>query len=106
MIENKEKIICFCLGTTEDTIVDAVRKGAHSLKTIKEMTKACTGDQCEELNPKDRCCSVSQHFKMYHPSALQSVPPLRDCFHRLVVVIDQWKTTNCELLPLAPTCRG
>ena len=57
MIENKEKIICFCLGTTEDTIVDAVRKGAHSLKTIKEMTKACTGDQCEELNPKDRCCS-------------------------------------------------
>lgn len=44
---------------------------------------------------------VKQHFKVYHPSALQNVPPLEDCCHRLVVFADQCKTTDSVLFPLA-----
>ncbi len=51
-------MICYCIGVPESRIVRAVRKGAHTLKAIQESTKACTGDQCKELNPKGRCCSV------------------------------------------------
>ena len=52
-----ERIVCYCIGVTEDRIVQAIREGSHTLKSIQESTKACTGNRCKELNPKGRCCS-------------------------------------------------
>ncbi len=51
------KMICYCIGVSEDRIIDAVRGGAHTLKAIQEATGACTGNQCKELNPSGHCCS-------------------------------------------------
>ena len=53
----KDKTICYCIGVKESTIVKAIQEGAHTLKAIQKATKACTGNQCKELNPKGRCCS-------------------------------------------------
>ncbi len=52
-----DRIICHCIGVTEGRIVQAIREGSHTLKSIQESTKACTGNRCKELNPKGRCCS-------------------------------------------------
>ena len=52
-----DRIICYCIGVTEDRIIQAIREGSHTLKSIQESTKACTGKRCKELNPKGRCCS-------------------------------------------------
>jgi len=51
-----DKIICYCIGVKESTIVKAIHAGAHTLKAIQKATKACTGNRCKELNPKGRCC--------------------------------------------------
>jgi len=53
----KEKIICYCKQVSEATIVEAIRGGAHSLGAIRKATGACTGNRCNELNPKGCCCS-------------------------------------------------
>jgi bacterioferritin-associated ferredoxin len=53
----KDKTICYCIGVKESTIVKAIQEGAHTVKAIQKATKACTGNQCKELNPKGRCCS-------------------------------------------------
>jgi len=52
------QIICYCKNVDEKTIVSAIRAGAQDLKAIKEMTGACTGNRCKELNPKGTCCSA------------------------------------------------
>ncbi len=52
-----DKTICFCMDVKESTIVKAIRDGARTLAAIQKATKACTGNQCEEKNPKGRCCS-------------------------------------------------
>ena len=52
-----DKTVCYCVGVTEGGIVQAIRDGARTLKDIQGMTKACTGNQCKEKNPKGRCCS-------------------------------------------------
>ncbi|WP_224962678.1 (2Fe-2S)-binding protein [Geomonas subterranea] len=52
-----DKTICYCLDASEQTILNAVRAGARSLKDIQQTTKACTGHRCKELNPKGTCCS-------------------------------------------------
>lgn len=53
-----EKIICFCMGVSEDIIANAVRNGASTLEDIQRETKACTGNNCRTFNPKRQCCSV------------------------------------------------
>jgi len=53
-----DKTICYCMGVKESTIVKAIHEGAHTLKAIQKATKACTGKQCKELNPKGLCCSA------------------------------------------------
>lgn len=50
--------VCYCKNIDENTIVSAIRAGAKGLNTIKEMTGACTGNRCKELNPKGKCCSA------------------------------------------------
>ena len=53
-----DKTICYCKNTTEETIKEAIANGAKTLKEIQENTGACTGNQCKELNPSGKCCSV------------------------------------------------
>lgn len=53
-----EEIICYCGNVSKNEIETAILKGAKTLKDIQDATGACTGNQCKELNPKGRCCSV------------------------------------------------
>ena len=49
----------------------------------------------------DAC--VKQHFKVYHPSALQNVPPLEDCCHRFVMwLVAQMRYTISKELQTIP----
>lgn len=51
------KIVCYCKNVSEDTIIKAIKNGAVTLGEIRRTTGACTGNQCESLNPKGICCS-------------------------------------------------
>ena len=50
-------IVCYCIKVDKATIVKAINNGADSLAKVKEMTEACTGSECAELNPSGKCCS-------------------------------------------------
>ena len=52
-----DKIICHCKQVSQSGIEKAISDGAKTLKDIQEMTGACTGNQCKELNPSGKCCS-------------------------------------------------
>lgn len=52
------EIICFCRNVTKSEITSAIQNGAKTLKDIQQMTSACTGNSCEELNPSGKCCST------------------------------------------------
>lgn len=51
-----DEIICYCKQITKSEIEKAISEGAKTLKDIQEMTGACTGNQCKELNPSGKCC--------------------------------------------------
>lgn len=53
-----KEIICYCKNVTKTEIESAILSGAKTLKDVQEITGACTGNQCKELNPKGRCCSA------------------------------------------------
>ncbi|NYT04033.1 MAG: NAD(P)H-nitrite reductase [Candidatus Methanofastidiosa archaeon] len=55
---NEDEMVCYCKKVRRSEIVEAIKNGAKSFSDIQKMTDACTGDQCETLNPKGRCCSV------------------------------------------------
>ncbi len=46
------KYICYCDMVTEEDIVNAIKKGARTLKDIKNMTGAMTHCDCKNKNPK------------------------------------------------------
>jgi len=50
--------ICFCLEVDKDTINKAIQNGAKTLKEIRVITNACTGNDCKILNPTGKCCSA------------------------------------------------
>lgn len=52
------EIVCYCKNITKGEIENAISNGAKTLKDIQRMTSACTGNLCEELNPKGVCCSI------------------------------------------------
>ncbi len=52
-----DEISCYCKQVTKTEIEKAISDGAKTLKDIQEMTGACTGNQCKELNPSGKCCS-------------------------------------------------
>ena len=52
-----EEYICFCKEIDKGTIVSAIENGAITLKKIRITTSACTGSDCETLNPTKKCCS-------------------------------------------------
>jgi len=49
--------ICYCIEVDEVTVVNAIKNGANTLSKVKEITKACTGDECAVKNPSKKCCS-------------------------------------------------
>jgi NAD(P)H-nitrite reductase large subunit len=51
------KIICYCMNVSRNTIVEAIKNGANNLKDIQKATTACTGNKCKELNTTGECCS-------------------------------------------------
>lgn len=51
------EIICYCKNISKSDIEEAIARGAKNLKDIQEMTDACTGNRCKELNPSGKCCS-------------------------------------------------
>ncbi|MBU0757781.1 MAG: (2Fe-2S)-binding protein [Nanoarchaeota archaeon] len=52
----KDEIICYCKNVKKSVIANAIENGAKNIKDIQTMTKACTGNQCKNLNPKGKCC--------------------------------------------------
>ncbi len=52
-----KKLICYCKQVSKREIEKAISEGAKTLKDIQEITGACTGNQCEELNPSGKCCA-------------------------------------------------
>jgi len=61
-----EDNICYCIGVTKGEIEDSIKNGATTLKMIKDVTKACTGNSCKDSNPLKRCCSkeINQLIKL------------------------------------------
>jgi NAD(P)H-nitrite reductase large subunit len=53
-----DEIICYCKQVSKSEIEKAIADGAKTLKDIQEMTGACTGNQCKELNPSGKCCFI------------------------------------------------
>ena len=41
-------LICYCIEVNKKTIVDAILNGNTTLQSIKDNTKACTGNECKE----------------------------------------------------------
>jgi bacterioferritin-associated ferredoxin len=58
MMDANQEIICYCKQVTKREVELAIQNGAKTLKDIQEITGACTGNQCKEMNPKGICCSV------------------------------------------------
>lgn len=55
--ENKEEMLCYCIGVPKQTVIDAIKAGYTTLKEIKAETAACTGNECAIKNPSGKCCS-------------------------------------------------
>ena len=53
----KNETICFCSQVTKQEILQSIKDGAKTLQDIRKMTNACTVGNCENLNPKRKCCS-------------------------------------------------
>lgn len=57
MRNNENEIICYCKNVSRVEIETAIQNGAKSLTDIQQITGACTGNQCKEMNPKGVCCA-------------------------------------------------
>lgn len=61
------ELICYCIEIDKQTIINSIKKGNTTLQSIKDDTKACTGNECKEKNPNKRCCSkeIKELIKIY-----------------------------------------
>jgi len=73
----EKTIICFCKNVDRETIINAIKAGADSLKKVQQATGACTGGQCLQLNPKKTCCSadIEELVREYSGLATPSKTP-------------------------------
>lgn len=62
-----DEIICHCKQVTKREIEKAILGGAKTLKDIQEITGACTGNQCKELNSSGKCCSTDINAMLPNP---------------------------------------
>ena len=66
------KIICYCKNISEETIKEAISKGAKTLKDIQKLTSACTGNNCKERNPLSKCCSIEINLMLGNNTSNES----------------------------------
>ncbi len=50
------KPLCYCKQVTEEDVIEAIRKGAKSVKEVEEITGIGNGGHCMITNPSGRCC--------------------------------------------------
>ncbi len=48
--------LCYCKQVTEEDVVEAIKRGARSVKEVEEMTGIGNGGHCLVTNPSGRCC--------------------------------------------------
>lgn len=63
-----DEIICYCKQVTKSEIEKAITDGAKTLKDIQEITGACTGNQCKEMNPSGKCCATEINAMLPAPT--------------------------------------
>jgi|SRR6056297_309616 len=62
--------VCYCKSVNKMDILSAIMiEGARSIEDVKRVTGACTGSDCERLNPAGRCCSsdIEEILELYLP---------------------------------------
>lgn len=74
-----DEIICHCKQVTKSEIEKAISDGAKTMKDIQEITGACTGNQCKELNPSGKCCSTEINALL--PTPEHKMDPTCCCGH-------------------------
>lgn len=52
-----DELVCYCGQVSKGVIVRAIMLGAYTIPVIKVMTGACSGRDCQTLNPRGRCCA-------------------------------------------------
>lgn len=74
LIVKDDEIVCYCKNVSKETIVTAIDVGADTLDKIRQMTGACTGNQCKTMNPSGRCCSqdIKTLLKLYSDASPES----------------------------------
>lgn len=50
------RVVCYCKSISKEDIICAIANGARNLDDIRRMTSACTGENCETVNPSGECC--------------------------------------------------
>lgn len=56
---HEDALVCYCEEVSKKTILEAIAKGAKTVKDVVDATGACkSAAQCEELNPHKRCCAI------------------------------------------------
>lgn len=65
----RDTVVCYCKNINKQQILRAITDGAKTLKDIQNITGACTGNQCETLNPSGKCCSsdINELLRIYVP---------------------------------------
>ncbi|MCI0500474.1 MAG: (2Fe-2S)-binding protein [Epsilonproteobacteria bacterium] len=64
---DNNELICYCIEVDKQTIINSIKVGNTTLQTIKNDTKACTGNKCKDKNPNKRCCSkeIKELIELY-----------------------------------------
>ena len=107
---NDGDLICYCTKVDKKTIVDAIKAGSNTLKSIKETTTACTGDECATLNPSKRCCSkeIKQLLKLgekkMNKNVFKTGEGVKISFtgavekQNIITMVENCKTGSCECM--------
>jgi len=74
------EIVCYCNGVTKGEIVAVLEDNPNcrKLQCIKDKTGAGTGSQCEEVNPRGRCCIIDIQKIIFIQSG-ELAPPKECC---------------------------
>ena len=73
------EIICHCKQITKSEIEKVISEGAKTLKDVQEITGACTGNECKEMNPSGKCCSSDINAML--PTPKFKMVPTCGCGH-------------------------
>jgi NAD(P)H-nitrite reductase large subunit len=62
-----DEIVCGCAGVDKAAVVKAIEMGAYTLPLIKTLTGAGRGSDCEQTNPRGRCCrpDIEELIRIY-----------------------------------------